>query len=202
MRLVALDLSLSATGWAIVEANPAPHLSYGVIQSDKPRVGIDPSMARLYEIRRRVKLMTLGVAKPDRPQDVTEGPLTPPADFVVMEGLAFGANDPGAQERAGLAYIVRLLLWEANIPVLLVAPATLKKYTCGSGNAKKELMLKEVFRRYSVDVNDNNIADAVALIKVGTAIIEIEPASTNEQREVLKKLRLGAPWLNKFASQI
>jgi crossover junction endodeoxyribonuclease RuvC len=83
--------------------------------------------------------------------------------LVAIEGLSYGSNDPSAQERAALHYMLRSWLIFNNYKFIVVPPSTLKKWTCDAGNAKKELMLLEVFRRFGVQCVDNNQADAAAL---------------------------------------
>lgn len=46
-----------------------------------------------------------------------------------------------------------------------VAPAELKKWTTGNGNAPKELMVATVEERWGLGITDDNEADAVALLK-------------------------------------
>jgi Holliday junction resolvasome RuvABC endonuclease subunit len=46
---------------------------------------------------------------------------------------------------------------------LQIPPMTLKKYAAGKGNAKKQEMLMQIFKRYGVEFNDDNAADAYAL---------------------------------------
>ena len=174
MKLCALDLSLTGTGWA--GGNP---LAFGTFKFEAPK---DP-MARLYEIR-RLALEKCG-----------------DAELVVIEGPAFAANDPGAQERSGLAYLIRMALWEKNIPVLLPAPVQLKKFATGSGAAKKEMVIKEVYRNWRHDAADNNQADAIALAYIGKCLVgEFQPLN-DSQREVLATLRESNRWLKRFGAE-
>jgi len=46
---------------------------------------------------------------------------------------------------------------------LKVPPMTLKKYASGKGNAKKQEMLLQIYKRWGVEFNDDNAADAYAL---------------------------------------
>ncbi len=177
MKLVALDLSLSATGWAIGSAPGS--IAWGTLITRK---GPD-DMARLAEIRDRV----LAICED--------------ADLIIMEGLSFGSNDPGAQERTGLAYLIRMPLWQRGSRFVLVAPSTLKKWSTGKGSAPKELVIKEVYKRWGHDVADNNQADAVGLIYLGMAIVgEFQP-TIDAQRQVLDALQKANPWLRKFSAE-
>jgi crossover junction endodeoxyribonuclease RuvC len=53
---------------------------------------------------------------------------------------------------------------------------TLKKYASGKGTSKKQEMLLQIYKRYGVEFNDDNAADAYALARLagGLAIDEIE----------------------------
>jgi crossover junction endodeoxyribonuclease RuvC len=111
------------------------------------------------------------------------------ASIVVFEGLSYGSNDPSAQERAGLSFILRRELWLAGINFILVPPTTLKKFVTGKGNAEKNLVLREVYKRWGVDAANDNEADAVGLLYVGLALTGQWEPTTDAQREVLETLR-------------
>lgn len=66
---------------------------------------------------------------------------------------------------------------------LQVPPMTLKKYATGKGTAKKQEMLLQIYKRWGVEFNDDNAADAYALARVAGkhAIDKIE-------QEVIDKL--------------
>jgi hypothetical protein len=59
---------------------------------------------------------------------------------------------------------------------LQIPPMTLKKYASGKGTSKKQEMLLQIYKRYGVEFNDDNAADAYALARLagGLAIDEIE----------------------------
>ena len=61
---------------------------------------------------------------------------------------------------------------------LKVPPMTLKKYASGKGNAKKQEMLLQIYKRWGVEFNDDNAADSYALARlVGKiSISEVEKA--------------------------
>ena len=43
---------------------------------------------------------------------------------------------------------------------------TLKKYATGKGNAKKQEMLMQIYKRWGVEFNDDNAADSYALARL------------------------------------
>lgn len=93
----------------------------------------------------------------------------PLCNLVAIEGLSLASNQGSSQERAALHYMLRAKLVTREQRFIIVPPTTLKKFICATGAAKKELMLKEMFRRYGVDTDDNNQADAAALAIFGLA---------------------------------
>ncbi len=110
------------------------------------------------------------------------------ADLVVIEDFAFSASNAYAREVAGLAYMVRMWLHSHGKPFILVAPSSLKKFVTGKGNAEKALVMKDVYRRWGHDINDNNSADAVVLGYIGMALAGFWEPTTDQQREVVKLL--------------
>ena len=59
---------------------------------------------------------------------------------------------------------------------LKVPPMTLKKFAAGKGNAKKQEMLLQIYKRWGVEFTDDNAADAYALARLisNTRINEVE----------------------------
>lgn len=114
------------------------------------------------------------------------------ADLVGIEGLAFASNTGKSNERAGLHFLVRMGLWQINIPFVLVPPTTVKMWATGSGRADKDEVLLSVVRNFpKIEVQNNNEADAVSiytLVKeaVGESLVSL-PAT---HRRALDKLVL------------
>jgi len=52
--------------------------------------------------------------------------------------------------------------------ILKVPPMTLKKYAAGKGNAKKQEMLLQMYKRWHVEFNDDNAADSYALARLAS----------------------------------
>jgi Holliday junction resolvasome RuvABC endonuclease subunit len=68
---------------------------------------------------------------------------------------------------------------------LKVPPMTLKKYASGKGNAKKQEMLLQIYKRWGVEFNDDNAADSYALARlVGKfSINEVEKAVATQMSD-------------------
>jgi len=90
-----------------------------------------------------------------------------PAPIIYMEGLSFGAKGNSIMQLAGLHYFLRInIRLKPNIKYDIIPPTTLKKFITGKGNAKKELMLLQVYKRWGVEFKNNNLADAYSLARM------------------------------------
>ena len=118
MRIIGIDQSLTATGLVGPEASDVV-----VIRSrlDGPQ--------RLIEIR-------------DRVVDVCLAPDT----AVIMEGFAY-SKGARAHDAGGLGWILRVALFEAGVPYLIVSTNQIKKYATGIGNAPKPHVVSAVTHR-------------------------------------------------------
>ena len=86
---------------------------------------------------------------------------------IAMEGTVLASH--AALVLGELSATVRLAIFDLfeeeddrRFP-LKVPPMTLKKYAAGKGNAKKQEMLLQIYKRWGVEFNDDNAADAYAL---------------------------------------
>lgn len=87
---------------------------------------------------------------------------------VVIEGFSFGSKGSSLYQVAGLGYLVRHRLWDAGIPFGVVPPTVLKKYATGKGNAGKPDMLDAAIRRFGYQgTTDDNAVDAFLLWHLG-----------------------------------
>jgi crossover junction endodeoxyribonuclease RuvC len=77
---------------------------------------------------------------------------------------------------------------------VLVAPQQLKKFASGNGNTKKEMLPKEIFKRWGVDFNDMNIAEAYVLARIAHAV-SARPEMTQFQQSVVDALDGRTEWI-------
>jgi len=84
---------------------------------------------------------------------------------VCIEGPSYGSNGAFILQMGALHYMIRLMLKRAKIDFKVVAPGTLKKFVTGNGRAKKDLMLLKVYKKWGVEFNDDNLADAYSLAR-------------------------------------
>jgi len=98
------------------------------------------------------------------------------ADLVLVEAPSIGqarGSSGSVHDRSGMWWIVvqRIMSAGTGTEVIEVPPATLKKYITGRGNAQKPDVRMEIFKRYGLDIRDDNEADAFALRALGLDLL-------------------------------
>jgi Holliday junction resolvasome RuvABC endonuclease subunit len=148
---MSIDPSLTGTGIVVIDSKRALHLQTVIT---KPGNSL---MDRIGSIACQVFLA----------QEKYE------PDLIVIEGLSMGSFGGMIHDRTGLHYILRWQLWRGvgKEEVLIVPPATLKKFVAGKGNATKEFMLLHAFKRWGMEFPDNNQCDAYCLAQFGLAYL-------------------------------
>ena len=143
MKIVGLDLSLTATGIATPEGPEV--LRYRM-----------PVPANDYDRAHRLK--HLGVMIDRRTRD---------ADVVIIESPF---NSKYSSWQLGELFgVVKVVLLKRGVPFQMIAPATLKKFGTGRGNADKNMMLAAAIRDLDYQGSDHNEADALFLRLLGSA---------------------------------
>ena len=112
-------------------------------------------------------------------------------NVAVIEGLAFMVRNATALvQLSALNYMTRAMLMDYNVPFIIVAPTSLKKFITGNGASKKDVMLMETYKRYGVTIMDDNENDAYGLAQIGLALHGgNSKATTKLQEEVLLLLK-------------
>jgi crossover junction endodeoxyribonuclease RuvC len=147
MKFIGVDLSIQGTGLAVLSDD-------GVYTKEITSKKTDVrDVVRFDEIIR----------------NIFSACLFDPDDFVILENYAFAAS--GQITRiAELCGCFKHALWLVRdvTPerLSIVSPQTLKLFVTGKGIAKKEMMLKEVYKRWKIDTQSNNVADAFGAAKL------------------------------------
>jgi crossover junction endodeoxyribonuclease RuvC len=166
MKIIGIDPSLTNTGLVIIEDNKFKAINI----KTKPTNTVIEELKRLLTIRDGFKL---------------DG-----VDIAVMEGVAFGIRKTSAlSQLSALNYLIRERLYREKVPFIIVPPTVLKKFITSRGNAKKEEMLLETYKRYEVSFNDNNTCDAYGLAKIGEAVIDKSIKILAFQKDIINNLR-------------
>lgn len=152
IKIVGLDNSLTGTGVCVVKLGARgeePQTSTNLIAPDT--YGVE----RLIYIREEIKAICKD------------------ADMVVIENYAFSKGDK-AHQIGELGGVLRVMLTEAGIKWIEVAPSAVKKFATGKGMAKKEAMAVAAYKRWGKEFTTNDECDAFILGMVGRALVEIE----------------------------
>ena len=165
MHILGLDLSLTSTGYAIVETG-AGSVVAGRLQPGKRR-----DHERMEWLYQAVREQARGCS------------------LAVVEGPSF-ASSHKQHEMGGMWWLVTYMLWHNNYKIVVVPPSSLKKYLTGNGNAGKDLVLSSVIRRFpqAAEITGNDEADALGLAAMGADALGFPLAQLPvTQRAVLEK---------------
>ena len=179
---VAIGIDQSLTGFAITALNIDKPEAYETWVYKSPKFGVQ----RLADIR---WWMTDKFDFLDSQQCRVKD--------IAMEGTVLASHS--ALKLGELAGLVKLTIWDyfdgnlySVVPYedhirtpLQVPPMTLKKYAAGKGNAKKQEMLMQIYKRWGIEFNDDNAADSYALARLaaGISISEIEKAVVEQMKD-------------------
>jgi crossover junction endodeoxyribonuclease RuvC len=179
IRVAGLDLSLTSTGLAIVEATDGAFTwtVERIRSTGKAGDTLQQRADRLARLERSIGGRVLA-ARPD---------------LAVVEGPSFGqASQGGQHDRAGLWWGVVKPLHQAGIPVVEVSPNGRAKYGTGKGNASKDAVLAAAIRRYlQIDITGNDEADAVLLAAMGMRHLghPVEPSLPSAHLDAMTNVR-------------
>ena len=71
----------------------------------------------------------------------------------------------------------------------LITPGRLKQFLTGKGNAKKDIIIKEVYKKWGFDTDIEHIADGYVLSRIGQCYFDIKKCTHKYEVELIKKLR-------------
>jgi crossover junction endodeoxyribonuclease RuvC len=149
ITVIGLDLSLTGTGVVVVSNFDNPTILDQILIESTPK---EENTPRLIGISTKVMKVIIK-HKPN---------------LVVMEGPAFGVQKSSSIFTLGeLAGLVKANMHTMSQPFIIVTPSALKKWITGKGNAKKDLMLLKVYKRFGVEFSDDNLCDAYSLARYG-----------------------------------
>ena len=180
MRVIALDVSLTCTGVAIADTE-TPDDEYHREHRIRPHYKKGPE--RLIEIRDAIYREIVGHHR-TRPNHST-------STIVVIEGYAF-ARGFRAHHMGELGGVIRVMFYVLEVPWVVVAPAKLKMFATGKGNAPKEAVLTSATRRLGYEGHDHNIADAIWLRQMAENHYRL-PGETDLPRSHTRALE-GVSW--------
>ena len=113
--------------------------------------------------------------------------------MICCEDYFTGRQPRAVIQLAELGTMLRYHIVTKGFPLTVVAPKKLKKFVTSNGNAPKNLMIKNVYKRWGYDVSTDNIADASGLANFAKVVyqmhqnIDILSELPQYEKEVLKE---------------
>lgn len=110
--------------------------------------------------------------------------------LVGIEGYSYASKNGG--ERIGeWGGVARLCLHRHQIPYVEISPGQVKKFVLGKGSGAKALVIKELFKRFGVDRDDDNEADAAIIAIITACLVDdtVLQKLTKPQVDVVAELR-------------
>jgi len=148
--VVGMDLSLTSTGLAVY--------GHGHVYRERIKTGDMRGLRRLFYIRKQVIEFVLA-----------QTTFTEPVP-IFIEGYAFAKGDR-AHQIGELGGIIRTDLAQFDFDVYTVPPGTLKKFVTADGQAKKPKIVLQLYKRWGIEVDQEDEADAVGLAIMGAIFV-------------------------------
>lgn len=144
-KFVGLDLSYTGTSLVVLDLN-GEILKQALIKTHKDLT----TEERILKIENEVSFIPNIVG----------------LNIVYIEGPSFSSIGSSILQMGALNYYIRIFLLKNKVDFKIIPPPTLKKFVCGTGKAQKDLMLLNVYKKWGVSFDDNNLADAYGLSRM------------------------------------
>lgn len=192
MIVVGIDPSLTGTGIIVLRNG---ELGKALTTKNEPKLGTIERVRRIYEqinnVIENLSTCYVNAYIGDKRMIRWE-----PPSLIVIEGFSYGSKGRGVFDIAYLGWRIREELeryrTEDDIPWLEVSPSQVKQFATGKGNANKEIVLQQVYKRWGVELTDNNQADAYVLAQIGRAYLGEVDGLTDFQQKVIRALKKEA----------
>ena len=153
---IGIDPSLTGTGICVLPDGKRPFLkTITTTHKDEPNI-----YRRIKNIVRDV-LSAVTAAKCENIRDFS---------ICIEKSFVSPKNMASQQDLLNLAYVIRDQLYWHGFTWWDIAPSTLKKFVLGVGRGEKDMINKEVWKRWDIDAGNNNEADAAGLAKLAELI--------------------------------
>jgi crossover junction endodeoxyribonuclease RuvC len=168
-----------------------------VRRSQKRYVGIDPSTKTGFvilneqgEVIEQKELITNVEGDPQRFMDLAKQIINHLwfNDIITIEGFSYGSKGQGVSTQYGIGWLIRAELIRNGYTYTEVSPKSLKKFTTGNGNEKKENMVIPIYKKWGFESHSDNIRDAYVLSQIAKALNE-EEGLTGYQKDVIEKVK-------------
>ena len=170
--VLSVDPSYTGTGLILLDTDTGKVLNQQLIKTNESLTVIQ----RVNQIIQEIKNFTAPVTV---------------LDLRVIEGFSFGSANK-AHQMGYLGYRIREYFdYEDEYDCLVIEPSPnqVKKFATNKTTAGKELIMKEVYKRWGFDTDNNNLSDAYAMAQIGRAYLGSMDKLTAFQQEVIDSLR-------------
>jgi len=148
-KFVGLDLSYTGTGLIVLDSQPEI-LEQKLVKTNKEF----STEERILQIEKEISFIPNIIG----------------LHSVFVEGPAYSSQGNQMLQMGALNFYVRIFLLKHKIPYTIIAPPTLKKFACGTGRAQKDFILLNVYKKWDVSFEDNNLADAYVLARMALEV--------------------------------
>jgi crossover junction endodeoxyribonuclease RuvC len=93
--------------------------------------------------------------------------------YAVREGYAYAFNNWGKTKLEEVGGVMKMVLYEKNIPYIEVAPKSLKKLITGNGNATKQDVMNSINSLLNLSIVNDNESDAASLMIIGECYLNV-----------------------------
>jgi|WetSurSiteA1Bulk_404760.scaffolds.fasta_scaffold00070_33 crossover junction endodeoxyribonuclease RuvC len=143
-KFIGMDFAFAKSGLAILDEN-ANIISEGVIVTS-PKHSDEERLIQILDVLNKL--------------DQTD------IKLVYLEGLSYGSQGRSVSQIGAVHYLTRIFLYKNKINYKIISPSELKKFITGKGNAKKDLMLLNIYKKFGIAYEDDNLADAYSLARM------------------------------------
>lgn len=185
MRVLGIDLSLSATGLAMISPEDDNEIYIG-----RTRLEEFIYFGGNRYFYRGALILPHSTNIFTRWNEILN-PILEWCDFaqhIMIEGYAFSNQHAYVRSIAEIGGIVRYHLREKGKVPIEISPSSLKKFVTNDGRAKKETILAAV-RESIPSIHDHNMADALGLAEIGWGIYGERMEFPKFQREALDRIK-------------
>lgn len=174
-RVVGVDVSLAGLGLCHVTGDRKAKINAGLtveVELLEPKKGLDEFHRAEWLVRSALSWLA----------DVINNF---GVDVVVFEGYGFMTKSY-AFARGEVGGFLRRAPWLLGLAVADAQPATLKKLATGKGNAEKEIVMREAYKRWGFEHDSHDVVDAFVAARVGALLLADPSALTTLEASVLE----------------
>lgn len=104
---------------------------------------------------------------------------------ICIEGYGF-ARTSNLEPTFCIGTLLRYKLWQYGFKYTNVSPNSLKKLVTGHGNCNKNVIMKELYKNWEIDTDNDNQADAHGLALFGLAMHDLIKVPKTNYEAIIK----------------